>query len=144
MKPQITIETFIEAPIEKIWKYWTEPEHITKWCQASLDWHAPKATNDLRVGGTFTTRMEAKDLPAGKAGGSAGFDFGGTYDVVDEYKKIAYTIGDGRKVSIDFIPDGAGYKIIETFDAENENPIEMQRAGWQAILDNFKSYVEKK
>lgn len=136
MKPQITVETTINAPIEKIWEYWTKPEHITKWCNASDDWHAPSATNDLRVGGTFTTRMEAKD-------GSAGFDFGGTYTTVEEFKKIEYTMGgeDGRKVSIEFIPEGEGVKIIETFEAESQNPVDMQKAGWQSILDNFKKYI---
>jgi uncharacterized protein YndB with AHSA1/START domain len=136
MKPQITIETTINAPIEKIWEYWTAPEHITKWCNASDDWHAPHATNDLKIGGTFTTRMEAKD-------GSAGFDFGGTYTTIEEFKKIEYTMGgeDARKVSIEFIPEDGAVKILETFEAENQNPLEMQKAGWQSILDNFKKHV---
>lgn len=130
----ITITTHIEAPIEKIWKYWTEPEHIKNWSHASDDWHSPVATNDLKVGGKFVTRMEAKD-------GSAGFDFNGVYTAVEQYKKIEYTIEGGRKVAIEFTPEEAGYKITESFEPENENPLEMQRGGWQAILDNFKKYV---
>jgi uncharacterized protein YndB with AHSA1/START domain len=135
MKEQIKVEAFINAPIEKVWEYWNEPEHITKWCSASDDWHAPSATNDLKVGGTFTTRMEAKD-------GSAGFDFGGIYTTVTEKERIEYTMDDGRKVSIDFVSQDGGVKIVESFDPEDENPLEMQRAGWQAILDNFKRYTE--
>ncbi len=135
MKP-ITIETIINAPIEKVWGYWTEPEHITKWCQASADWHAPRATNDLKVGGMFVTRMEAKD-------GSVGFDFGGTYTVVELYKKIEYVMDgeDKRKVSIQFIEENDCVKIIEAFDPETINTPERQQEGWQAILNNFKKYV---
>lgn len=136
MKPKITITTRIEAPIEKIWRYWTQPEHIKQWAHASDDWVAPSATNDVRVNGKFTTRMEAKD-------GSTGFDFGGVYTAVDLYKKIAYTMGDGRTVNITFAPEGGGYTVTETFEAENENSLEMQKVGWQAILDNFKKYVER-
>lgn len=131
----ITIQTNINAPVEKVWEIWTQPEHIKKWCNASDDWHAPKATNDLRTGGNFTTRMEAKD-------GSFGFDFGGTYDEVKEHEVIAYTMGDGRKVHVTFSPDGDKTNVVETFDPESTNPIEMQRGGWQAILDNFKKYTE--
>jgi len=133
MNNPITVEAFIHAPIEKIWSYWTEPEHITKWTFASDDWHAPRATNDLRIGGMFSTRMEAVD-------GSQGFDMGGTYTEVEKYKRIAYEFG-GRKAVIDFIPQDGGYRVVETFEAESENPIEMQKAGWQAIMDNFKKYV---
>ncbi|HLA55516.1 MAG TPA: SRPBCC family protein [Flavobacterium sp.] len=135
MMETITIETTVKAPIEKIWEFWTEPKHITKWCNASDDWHTPKSVNDLRVGGRFSSRMEAKD-------GSMGFDFGGVYDVVKTNEHIAYTIDDGRKVEITFSPDGNGIKVTETFEAEAVNPIEMQRGGWQAILDNFKKYTE--
>ncbi|MEN9605050.1 MAG: hypothetical protein RJB39_735 [Candidatus Parcubacteria bacterium] len=134
MKINITVETTIQAPIEKVWKYWNEPEHITKWAFASADWHAPHAENDLRVGGNFSTRMEAKD-------GSMGFDMAGTYTEVEEFKKISYTFGD-RKATIQFIPEGDVVKVVEIFDAEDENPIEMQRDGWQAILENFKKHVE--
>ncbi|MCD6067596.1 MAG: polyketide cyclase [Bacteroidetes bacterium] len=131
----ITVEATVNAPVEKVWKFWNEPQHITKWCSPSDDWHAPKAENDLKVGGNFSTRMEAKD-------GSFGFDFGGVYDEVTTHKVIAYTMSDGRKVKILFTPEGTGTKVTETFDPENINPIEMQKGGWQAILDNFKKYVE--
>ena len=131
----ITVETTVKAPVEKVWKLWNGPEHITKWCNASPDWHTPRAENDLRTGGNFTTRMEAKD-------GSFGFDFGGTYDQVVPNELISYTMGDNRKVKIVFTANGAETKVVETFDPETINPIEMQRGGWQAILDNFKQYVE--
>lgn len=131
----ITVEASIQAPIEKIWRYWTEPTHIMNWNAASDDWHTPRAENNLRVGGTFTARMEAKD-------GSMGFDFGGTYTEVVPNEHIAYTIGDGRRVEILFQNEGNNIKIIETFEAEDTNPIEMQKDGWQAILDRFKTYVE--
>ena len=131
----ITVETIVHSSIEKVWNYWTEPQHITKWSFASDDWHAPHAENDLRVGGSFLTRMEAKD-------GSFGFDFGGVYDEVKIYELISYTIGDGRKVTITFISQGNDTKVIETFEAETTNPPEMQKAGFQAILDNFKKYTE--
>ena len=134
-KTEITIETTINAPVEKVWKFWTLPEHITKWNSASDDWHTPKAENDLRVGGKFAARMEAKD-------GSFGFDFGGVYDAVKTNELIRYTIGDGRKVAVHFTPNGNETKLSETFEAENTNPVEMQRGGWQAILNNFKKYVE--
>lgn len=131
----ITIETSVDAPIETAWSCWTEPKHIMQWNSASPDWHTPSATNDLREGGSFTSRMETKD-------GSIGFDFGGTYTKVIEHKEIAYTMSDGRKVSVTFDGHGGHTHISETFDPESENPVEMQRAGWQSILDNFKSYVE--
>ena len=132
---KITVETTVNAPVEKVWKSWCEPEHIKNWCAASEDWHAPKAENDLRTGGKFSTRMEAKD-------GSFGFDFGGIYDNVKKNELIEYTIGDGRKVQVTFSPSGDQTKIVETFDAETTNSVEMQRGGWQAILDNFKKYTE--
>ena len=132
---KITVEATVNAPVEKVWKSWNEPEHIKNWCAASQDWHAPKAENDLRTGGTFSTRMEAKD-------GSFGFDFGGIYDNVKKNELIEYTIGDGRKVQVTFSPSGEQTKIVETFDAETTNSVEMQRGGWQAILDNFKKYTE--
>jgi uncharacterized protein YndB with AHSA1/START domain len=131
---KIVVETTVQAPVEKVWEYWTEPTHITKWNTASEEWHTPYAENDLKVGGKFSSRMEAKD-------GSFGFDFGGVYDDVRLNEVIAYSLGDGRKVTINFIRQGDETKVIETFDAENSNPIEMQEAGWQAILDNFKKYV---
>jgi len=131
----ITVENTIKAPVEKVWQYWTSPEHITKWNSASEDWHTPFAENDLRVGGKFSARMEAKD-------GSFGFDFGGVYDDVKTNELIAYTLGDGRKVTVTFTPAGNGIKVVETFEAETENPVEMQKGGWQNILDNFKKYTE--
>lgn len=112
-----------------------QSQHIKKWNHASDDWHTTFAENDLRVGGTFSSRMEAKD-------GSFGFDFGGTYDEVETNRLIAYTLDDNRKVKIIFEVIGNKTKITEVFDAENENPIEMQKGGWQAILDNFKKYTE--
>ena len=135
-KQKITIKTIINAPVEKVWTYWTEPEHIKKWNNASLDWHTTKAENDLRVGGKFTSRMEAKD-------GSFGFDFYGIYDEVKVYDFIYYTLGDERKVSITFVRSQDKTEITEEFEAENENSIEMQKMGWQAILDNFKRYTEE-
>lgn len=137
MNNQITVETHIDAPIEKIWSYWNEPEHITHWAFASDDWKAPHASNDVRTGGKFLTRMEAAD-------GSAGFDFEGEYTNVVPNELIEYIMADGRKVKIEFIKEGEGYKVVETFDPENENPVEMQKAGWQAILDNYKKYVLSK
>ena len=134
MKP-ITVETTISAPIEKVWNFWTEPKHIMQWNSASDDWHTPKATNDLRVGGAFKARMEAKD-------GSSGFDFSGEYIAVDKHALIEYVMSDGRKVRLSFVPQGNKTNVSETFDPEGTNSLELQRAGWQAILDNFKKYVE--
>ncbi len=132
----ITIEATIHAPVATVWESWNNPEHITKWNSASDDWHTPWAKNDLRVGGTITSRMEAKD-------GSMGFNFTGTYDVVTEYEYIEYTLADGRKVKISFTTDGSSTTIIESFEAETENPVELQQAGWQAILNSFKKYTEQ-
>jgi uncharacterized protein YndB with AHSA1/START domain len=132
---KVTVETTVLTPVESVWKYWTEPEHITKWNNASDDWHTPFAENDLRVGGKFLSRMEAKD-------GSFGFDFSGVYEEVRINEGISYTLDDGRKVNITFINQENGTKIIETFESENFNPIELQEKGWQAILDNFKKYTE--
>lgn len=135
-KTIITVEATVNAPVEKVWKFWSSPEHITKWNNASDDWHTPYAENDLRVGGKFTSRMEAKD-------GSFGFDFWGVYDVVVTNERIEYTLGDDRKVKIVFINKGNATQVIESFEAENENSIEMQKGGWQAILDNFRKYTEE-
>lgn len=134
-KNSVTVEATVKAPIEKVWTFWSEPQHIMKWCAASDDWHAPVAENDLREGGKFLTRMEAKD-------GSFGFDFGGVYTRVQKHKQIDYELGDGRKVHITFEPRGNETRIIETFDTETQNPVDMQRTGWQAILDNYKTYAE--
>ena len=132
----ITIETVVNAPVEKVWKYWSSPEHITQWCAAADDWHAPYADNDLREDGKFRTTMAAKD-------GSFSFEFEGVYTRVKEHRLIEYTMPDGRNVSTVFSEEGNKTRIIETFDPESQNPIEMQRTGWQAILDNFKKYVEE-
>ena len=131
----ITVETTVNAPIEKVWSYFTQPQHVKNWNNASDDWHTPRAENDLQVGGNFVYRMEAKD-------GSFGFDFGGTYDAVKENEYLEYTIGDGRKVKISFIPQGTSTKVVENFEAETTNSVELQRTGWQSILDNFKKYTE--
>jgi uncharacterized protein YndB with AHSA1/START domain len=133
--PTITVRNAVNAPLNKVWEFWTLPQHITQWNNASDDWHTPRAENDLRVGGKFMARMEAKD-------GSFGFDFGGVYDEIKPNELIAYTLGDGRKVRITFSASQDATKIVETFEAESTNSIEMQRAGWQAILDNFKKYTE--
>jgi len=136
-KTIITVESKINAPMEKVWKLWTTPKDIVKWNHASDDWHSPRAENDLRAGGIFNYRMEAKD-------GSVGFDFGGIYKKVKTNELIVYSIGDGRKVRIDFTGSGNETKIVETFEAENVFSIEQQQGGWQSILDNFKKYAEVK
>jgi uncharacterized protein YndB with AHSA1/START domain len=134
-KERITIEATVQAPVIKVWNSYTSPIHIVKWNAASDDWHTTRAENDLRKGGKFLSRMEAKD-------GSFGFDFGGVYDEVKINELIAYTMDDGRKAKIVFASTGNQTKMVIEFDAEAENSIEMQRGGWQAILDNFKKYVE--
>ncbi|HLN52837.1 MAG TPA: SRPBCC family protein [Lentimicrobium sp.] len=135
LKKSITVESVINASPEKVWNLWNDPKHIVKWNSASQDWHTPRAENDLRKGGKFVARMEAKD-------GSSGFDFSGIYNNVEYLKNIAYTMEDGRKVNVDFISDGNYTTVKETFDPEEENPHDLQRSGWQAIMDNFKKYVE--
>jgi uncharacterized protein YndB with AHSA1/START domain len=129
------VQVTVNSPVEKAWKIWNAPEHIMKWCTGSPDWHTPRAENDLRVGGRLFSRMEAKD-------GSAGFDFVATYTDIVNHKTIAHTMEDGRNVKIAFTTDGKTTTLVETFDAENENPIELQREGWQTILNNFKAHVE--
>lgn len=136
-KIKVTVEATIKAPVEKVWKLWSTPEDIKQWNSASDDWHTPKAENDLRTGGTFSSRMEAKD-------GSFGFDFAGVYDEVINHQLIAYTMGDGRTVKVTFTANGNETKVTEVFEAENQNPIDMQETGWQAILNNFKKYAESK
>lgn len=135
MKDPIMVQASVDAPVEKVWEYWTEPKHIVNWNTASESWHTPSATNDLRVGGKFTARMEAKD-------GSVGFDFEGEYTAVELNKKIEYAMSDGRKVSVEFITQDGVCRVIEKFDAEEINSADVQRDGWQAILNNFKKYVE--
>lgn len=134
---EVKISTTVQTPVDKLWEYWTEPRHITKWNYASEDWHCPYAENDLKEGGKFTYRMEAKD-------GSFGFDFGGIYDEVRWHEKIAYTLGDGRKVTTTFHDKGNATEVIVIFEAESSNPVEIQQQGWQAILNNFKKYAEQK
>jgi uncharacterized protein YndB with AHSA1/START domain len=134
---RIIVEASVKAPIGIVWKHWITPEDILRWNNASDDWHTPSAKNDLRPGGEFLYRMEAKD-------GSFGFDFWGVYDEVTTHTYIAYTMGDGRKVEINFTGNGAETRIEEIFEAESQNPIEMQRKGWQAILNNFKYYTESR
>ena len=132
---RITIQTTVKSSIAKVWAAWTTPEDINQWNAASDDWHNPRSTNDLRVGGKFSYRMEARD-------GSMGFDFEGTYTKVVPEKLIEYVLGDGRTVSITFEPVQGGITVIEAFDAEDVNSAEMQRQGWQSILDRFGSHVE--
>lgn len=131
----ITVETTVKATVAEAWKLWTTPEDIIKWYSASPDWHTPHAANDLKAGGSFLFRMEAKD-------GSMGFDFTGTYDVINLNEYIEFTAGDNRKVKILFRGEGNQTHITESFEAEAVNSIEQQKAGWQAILDNFKKYTE--
>lgn len=134
-KTSITVETQVKAAIEKVWDSWTNPKHITQWNQASPDWHTPCAENDLRIGGIFKSTMAARD-------GSMSFDFWGTYTNVIPHRLIEYTMGDDRKAKIIFEVIGSAVKVIETFEAEGENSVELQRGGWQAILDSFKIYTE--
>src|SRR5690606_9083386 len=132
---EITIETTINTDTNKDREYWTKTEHITKWNFASDDWHCPKAENDMKIGGTYSARMEAKD-------GSFGFDFKAVYDEIISFEKIVYTIEDGRKVITTFENLNGKTKVSTIFEAESQNPIDMQKAGWQAILNNFKRYTE--
>lgn len=135
VKKEITVKVQVNLSPHIVWEYWTNPEHIVNWNCASDDWHTPTAVNDLQQGGWFRWRMEAKDR-------SAGFDFEGRYDEIVPNEKIVYTMADSRKVKILFTNVDNNTLIIETFDTENLNPADMQRAGWQAILDRFKYYVE--
>lgn len=132
---KVTVEATVNAETKKVWDCWTTPEHITKWNFAAEDWQCPKAENDLRVGGKYFARMEAKD-------GSFGFDFRAVYDEVIDGKKITYTMGDGRQATTTFENLDGITKVTTVFDAENSNPIDMQQEGWLAILNNFKKYVE--
>lgn len=131
----ITVETTVNAPVEKVWEYFSLPKHIMQWNNASDDWFTPSSENDFKEGGKFVNRMEAKD-------GSMGFDFTGTYQKITQNEYIEYTITDGRNVKIKFSPEGDGTKITESFEAETTNPVDMQKRGWQSILDNFKHYTE--
>ncbi len=138
---KITVETTIRAPLEDVWRAWTTPEDIVRWNAASDDWHTVRAAVDLRVGGTFSSRMEAKD-------GSRGFDFEGAYVEVEPLRRIAYAMSDGRTCVVEFLEEAANgpdhrVRMRETFDAESTNPVELQRQGWQAILDSFARHVEE-
>jgi uncharacterized protein YndB with AHSA1/START domain len=133
---KITVETLVKADLNKVWGAWNNPEDIKQWNAASDDWHTPQASVDLREGGKFSSRMEAKD-------GSAGFDFEGTYTRVLPRKLIEYRMGDGRGVTVEFKPHAGGVRVTETFDAETQNTPELQRQGWQAILDSFAQHVQK-
>lgn len=136
MAKPITVTTTVRAPMNRIWEVWNDAKHIMKWAFASDDWETPSAENDLRPGGKFKIRMQSKD-------GKEGFDFEGIYDAVKERELIEYTMSDGRHVRVSFEETPEGARITETFDPETENPEEVQSAGWQTILDNFKKYVEK-
>ena len=131
---KITVETLVAAPIDRVWQAYTNPDDIRQWNAASDDWHTTAATVDLREGGHFASRMEAKD-------GSAGFDFAGTYTKIVPHERIEATFGD-RTLQVEFIAGADGVTVRETFDAENTFPIEQQRQGWQTILDNFRKHVE--
>lgn len=134
---KITVEGIANATPRQVWEAWNGPSDITQWNNASDDWHTTRSTVDLRVGGAFTARMEAKD-------GSEGFDFEGTYTRVDPLTALAYRMSDGREVQVEFVAQAGGVLVRETFDAESEHPAELQRQGWQAILDNFCRYVESR
>ena len=135
MSNKITVTATIKADAKKVWDYYTKPEHITQWNFADPSWHCPSASNDMRVGGQYLARMEAKD-------GSFGFDFGATYDQITMGEKFTYTLGDGRQANVNFKQAGLHTEVSVIFDPENQNPVEMQKGGWQAILNNFKNYTE--
>jgi uncharacterized protein YndB with AHSA1/START domain len=131
----ITVKTSINASIQKVWSYFTLPPHIMKWNHASPDWHCPASTNDVKIGGRFVATMAAKD-------GSFSFDFSGTYTEVLNEELLIYKTDDGREVKITFASIGDITEVVEIFEPENLNPVEMQQAGWQVILDSFKRYVD--
>jgi uncharacterized protein YndB with AHSA1/START domain len=134
---KITVETLVNADTQKTWEKFTSPEHIIHWNFASDDWHCPKASNDLTTGGKFSYTMASRD-------GKMSFDFAGVYDEVIDRKKIAYSLGDKRQVDVRFEDLGDKTRVVESFDPETVNSAELQRNGWQTILDNFKKYVESK
>ncbi|TFG72539.1 MAG: polyketide cyclase [Anaerolineales bacterium] len=135
-KSAITVETTVKAPAEKVWELLTKPEHIVHWNYASDDWECLHAENDLRIGGRFLYTMSAKD-------GTSVFDFSGMYIKVEKERELSFTLDDGRVVAITLVENEGGVKLTETFEMEEENPAELQKRGWQAILDNFKKYGEK-
>ena len=134
-KVQITVQVSLNLSVDKVWTIWTTPSHIIHWNFASDDWHSPFAENDLQVGGKFNYRMESKD-------GKIGFDFDGVYTAIKHNELITYKLADGRLINIEFISKNSTTQIIETFEAESENSVDLQRNGWQAILDNFKGYAQ--
>lgn len=136
MPNKIKIHTQVQSTIDKVWDAWTNPKHIVHWNFATSDWHCPAATNELKVGGKFSTTMASKN-------GEFSFEFGGIYDLVEYPSHLAYTLEDGRKVKALFESNSEGVLVTELFDPEDQNPIELQQAGWQSILNNFKSYVEQ-
>ncbi len=135
MSTKITVSAIIDAPVAKAWDCYTNPDHITNWNFATNDWQCPSASNDLRPGGKYSARMEAKD-------GSFGFDFEAVYDVVEPHRELTYTMGDGRQATTLFESQGNATKVTTTFDPENQNPADMQQQGWQMILNNYKKYTE--
>ena len=132
----ITVQVVVSTDIKKAWFFFTDPSSITRWNFASPDWCCPGAVNDLKVGGALSYRMEARD-------GSAGFDFSGKYTEILPLSKISFELDDGRQVSVEFRQEGKQTGVIETFETEDENSAELQRSGWQAILNNYKKYVEE-
>ena len=132
---RITITAHVAKPVDHVWTIWTDPAHITQWNAASDDWHCPKASNDLRTGGRFSSTMAARD-------GSFSFDFEGVYDDVQPHRRIAYSMSDGRTCEILFEEKDGGTLVTESFDPESQNPVEMQRGGWQVLLDRFKAHAE--
>ncbi len=135
MSNKITVTSTVNADTKKTWDYYTQPKHITQWNFADPSWQCPSASNDLQVGGKYTARMEAKN-------GNFVFDLEGTYTEVMEGKKLTFKLDDGREVTASFTADGNATHVSVVFDAEDTNPVEMQKGGWQAILDNFKKYTE--
>lgn len=133
---QLTIEVLIDAPVATVWNHFITPDSIQQWNQASDDWHTPRAKNDFQVGGSFDYRMEAKD-------GSFGFNLIGMYHLIEKEQSIAYHLEDGREVIVSFEALGKQTKVVEVFEPEAVNPIELQRQGWQQILTNFKLFVER-
>ena len=134
-QPMISVETTITAPIDRVWTAYTSPDHVTQWNFASDDWHCPRAMGDLREGGAFSSRMEARD-------GSMGFDFEGIYTTIVERERIEYAFGD-RHAIVSFLPEGDQVRVRVAFEPETEHPVEQQREGWQAILDNFGKYAAR-
>lgn len=135
MAERITVESVVDAPIDVAWNRYTAPEHVMRWNLASDDWHCPSASSDLRTGGKFTSRMEAKD-------GSFGFDFEGTYTMVVENQRIEYGFGD-RAAVVEFLPQGGKVLVRVSFDPENEYPLDQQKSGWQSILDNYARHASR-